>query len=85
MEIKIESGKNYRIKGQSKYFARKYGTSNPKIIIEEALDYHKEFKPPSFLYIGRMLAEGLPTDGNTYYGHIDGLGEFVHETELEII
>jgi len=85
MEVKIESGKTYRIKGQSKYFARKYGTSNPEIIIEEAWDYHKEFAPPSFLYIGRMLAEGLPTDGNTYYGHIDGLGEFVHETELEII
>lgn len=85
MGIKIESGKNYRIKGESKYFARKYGTSNPEIIIEEALDYHKEFKPPSFLYIGRMLAEGLPADGNTYYGHIDELGEFVHATELEVI
>lgn len=81
----IEPGKNYRIKGQSKYFSRKYGTPNPEIIIEAALDYHKEFKPPSFLYIGRMLAEGLPTDGNTYYGHINNLGEFVHETELEKI
>jgi len=80
----IESGKKYQIKGQSKYFSQKYGTPNPEIIIETALDYHKVFKPPSFLYIGRMLAEGLPTDGNTYYGHINRLGEFVHETELEV-
>ena len=79
----IEAGKSYRIQGQSKYFSRKYGTPNPEIFIETALDYHKEFKPPAFLYIGRMLAEGLPTDGNTYYGHIKGLGEFVYETELE--
>lgn len=79
----IKPGKTYRIKGESKYFARKYGSSNPEIEIECALDYHKEFQPPSFLYIGRMLAEGLPLDGSTYYGHIKGLGEFVHETELE--
>lgn len=79
----IKAGKCYRIKGKSKYFLTKYGSTNPEIIIEIALDYHEEFKPPSFLYIGRMLAEGLPSDGNTYYGHINGLGEFVHETELE--
>ena len=81
----IEAGKTYRVKGESKYFSRKYSTPNPEILIECPLDYHKEFKPPSFLYIGRMLAEGLPPDGNTYYGHIKGLGEFVHETELDLI
>jgi len=81
----IEPGKTYRIKGESKYFLAKYGTSNPEIIIEEKLDFHGEFKPPSFLYLGRALAEGLPADSNTYYGHIKGLGEFVHETELELI
>lgn len=81
----IKTGKMYRIKGESKYFSRKYGTPNPEIIIKAALDYHDEFKPSTFLYMGRMLAEGLPTDGNTYYGHIKGLGEFVHETELEEI
>lgn len=79
----IEPNKAYKIKGESKYFSRKYGTPNPEIIIETALDYHTAFKPPSFLYIGRMLAEGLPADGNTYYGHINGLGEFVHQSELE--
>lgn len=81
----IETGKKYRVKGESKYFSRKYGTSNPEILIESPLDYHNEFKPVSFLYIGRMLAEGLPSDGKTYYGHINDLGEFVHETELELV
>lgn len=81
----IEPGKTYRIKGQSKYFTRKYRTPNPEIIIEKALDYHQEFNPPTFLYIGRMLAEGLPSDKNTFYGHIQGMGEVVHETELEAI
>lgn len=79
----IGSGKKYHIKGQSKYFEKKYGAPNPEIIIEKALDYHNQFAPPSFLFQGRALAEGVPIDGNTYYGHIDGLGEFVHETELE--
>lgn len=81
----IENGKKYRVKGESKYFARKYGASNPEIVIESALDYHSEDKPVSFLYIGRMLAEGLPSDRKTYYGHISGIGEFVHETELELV
>ena len=81
----IETGKTYRVKGESKYFSRKYGTPNPEILIECPLDYHGEYNPASFLYIGRMLAEGLPTDGKTYYGHIDGLGEFVHKVELELV
>ncbi|GAJ03751.1 unnamed protein product, partial [marine sediment metagenome] len=34
----IKPGKTYRIKGESKYFARKYGIANPEIIIEAALD-----------------------------------------------
>lgn len=80
----IEAGKTYRIKGSSQYFTKKYGTPNPEIAIEGKLDYHQEFKPPSFLYLGRALAEGVPVDGNTYYGHIKGLGEFVHESELEV-
>jgi len=79
----IENGKTYRIKGQSKYFASKYNTPNPYIIIESKSDYHHFFSPPAFLFQGRALAEGVPIDGDTYYGHIEGLGEFVHETELE--
>ncbi|GAI32378.1 unnamed protein product, partial [marine sediment metagenome] len=34
----IEPGKTYRIKGESKYFLAKYGSSNPEIVIEEAVD-----------------------------------------------
>lgn len=79
----IEAGKTYRIKGQSKYFLAKYGTANPEIIIESKEDYHESFSPPAFLFQGRALAEGVLIDGNTYYGHIGGLGEFVHESELE--
>ncbi len=79
----IKPGESYTIKGESKYFQAKYGTPNPQIIIEEKLDFRKEYKPPSFLYLGRALAEGVPMDGDTYYGHIGGLGEFVHETELQ--
>ena len=81
----IEAGKTYRIKGSSKYFLRKYGTANPEIDIEKFMDYHHFYSPPTFLFQGRALAEGVPIDGNTYYGHIDGLGEFVHESELEEI
>ena len=81
----IKSGGHYRIKGESKYFLTKYGSANPEIIIEEKLDYHTSFSPPTFLFQGRALAEGVPIDGNTYYGHNKGMGEFVHETELEEI
>jgi len=75
--------KNYKINGNSKYFKRKYGTPNPVFTMEKKLDYRKGFSPATFLYQGRALAEGLPvSDGNTIYGHIGGLGEFIHESEL---
>ena len=76
-------GKKFHINCSSKYFELKYGDS-PVIEIEGETDFHNEYKPPSFLYIGRVLAEGKPEllRGKTYYGHIAGLGEFVHETEL---
>ena len=75
--------RSFRIKCGSKYFELKYGGS-AIIKIECELDFHLEFKPPAFLYIGRVLAEGRPDllRGKTYYGHVNGLGEFVHETEL---
>ncbi len=48
------------------------------------MDFHSVYTPQASLYIGRVLAEGKPEllRGKTYYGYIDGLGEFVHETEL---
>jgi len=77
-------GRKFHINCGSKYFDLKYARSNPIIEIEDELDFHNDFKPPSFLYIGRVLAEGKPEllRGKTYYGHVNGLGEFVHETEL---
>jgi len=79
----IESRKKYRIKCGSKYFELKYEDS-PIIVVECELDFHHEFNPPSFLYLGRVLAEGKPEllRGKIYYGHVKGQGEFVHETEL---
>ena len=76
-------GKRFHIKCGSKYFELKY--DSPAIIeIEDEMDFHLNHSPPSFLYIGRILAEGRPEllKGKTYYGHINSLGEFVHETEL---
>ncbi len=81
----IEPGKTYRIKGESKYFLRKYHTSNPQISIINPIDIEKEgWNPPGFLFLGRVYAEGIP-DGPAWYGHIvpDGRGEIVYESELE--
>ncbi len=75
-------GKKFKINCGSKYFDVKY--SGPVVIeIEGEQDFHGEFTPPAFLYIGRVLAEGKPEllRGKTYYGHVDGLGEFIHESE----
>jgi len=83
----IEAGKAYRIKGESKYFIRKYQTPNPTILIEKAVDVEKEgWNPPSFLFLGRAYAEDLPVKP-AWYGHIvgDGRGEIVLESELETI
>lgn len=76
-------GKRFYINCGSKYFELKYG-SKPIIEIEGEMDFHTHFGPPSFLYLGRALAEGKPEmlKGKTYYGHVNGLGEFIHETEF---
>jgi len=70
------------IDGESKYFLRKYGNSNPVFFPEKEVDFHREGGVAAYVYLGRALAEGLPLDGNTIYGHINGLGEFVHKSEL---
>lgn len=79
------SGKKFRIKCGSKYFETKYGDS-PVIEVECKLDYRREGNMCTFFYIGRALAEGneslLNLKGKTYYGHVQGLGEIVHESEL---
>lgn len=74
-------GKKFHIKCGSKYFELKYG-DDP--IIEIECESHLEYSPPTFLYQGRILAEGKREllKGIIYYGHVDGLGEFIHESEL---
>ena len=86
----------YRIKGNSEYFASKYGTPNPTIIIEDT--DHKVFgkswgdmngNPACMLFGFRMGAErGVPPAVPVYYGHISmpgvpSCGELVCEDELE--
>lgn len=86
----IESGKQYRIKGESTYFLKKYGTSNPDIVVEETdrQVFGKSWgfvdgNPACLIYATRSAFENLPND-DVYYGHIvGGFGELVHESELQ--
>lgn len=88
--MNIEKNKAYKIKGESEYLNKKYGTSNPIIVIEGT---DKEVfgcywgglnsNPVAMLYGMRAGCEGLLLGGHVYYGHIGGLGELVHESELE--
>ena len=74
-------GKKFCINCSSKYFETKYG-SDPIVIIEKASALG--MNPPTFLYQGRVLAEGRKEllHGIIYYGHVSGLGEFIHVSEL---
>jgi hypothetical protein len=82
--------KCYRIKGNSPYFRRKYGTPNPIIRIEaEDTEMwaggwgYQEINPTCLLYGKRFMEENLPITGKVYYGHIrEEVGELVHESEL---
>jgi len=88
--MNIEKGKTYRIKGESIYLSKKYGTSNPIILIggtdKEVLGCFwggANGNPAAMLFGMRSGFEGLPFGGQVYYGHIGGMGELVHESELE--
>lgn len=79
-------GRMFAVTCGSKYFEMKYGDS-PIIKVES--DSGMEYNPPTFLYQGRVLAEGRKEllTGKIYYGHVysvrgHGLGELVHESEL---
>jgi hypothetical protein len=92
----INKGCSYRIKGNSKYFKDKYGTSNPIIEIEDkdTVIWNggwglQQGNPACLLFAMRSGIEKLPWNGTVYYGKIgigkEGarLGELVHESELE--
>ena len=91
------NGKLCIIKGDSDYFKGKYGTPNPEIHIE-APDTtlwpggwrEQAGNPACVLYGMRNINESLPYGGIVYYGKIKtplggGLGELVHESELELV
>lgn len=89
----IAKGKKYRIKGFSKYFEDKYGTPNPTIRIEDTDQKvfggswgFQKGNPACLLFAMRSITDIDPSvntlDG-VYYGHINSLGELVHESELE--
>ena len=73
----IESGKRYKIKGNSDYFKEKYGTPNPLIEIEaEDIELREGGWKQSrvaacVIYSWRNGVELLPVDGRVYYGHIE--------------
>ena len=80
--------KKYRIKGNSPYFKKRYGTPNPIFEIE-AKDtemwtggWMVSTAAACYGYAARVADEHLPKNGTVYYGHIGHIGELVHETEL---
>jgi hypothetical protein len=95
--MEIIKGKSYKVKGKSEYFKKKYGTCNPIIKIEDkdtALWQGgwavQQGNPGCMLFAMRSGFEHLPWGGTVWYGHIEinfpkgaGLGELVHESELE--
>jgi len=88
--IQSPKGKTFKIKGNSAYFKKKYGTPNPKIAIEDqdTILFGKSWmmldgNPAAMLFGMRSGMEGIPGGGKVYYGKINNLGELVHESELE--
>ena len=89
MKDKVIKRKKYRIKGNSQYFKKKYGTSNPIIQIEgtdeEVFGGRWAFQNgnPACLIFGIRTAMEEVGDNKVYYGKIEGFGELVDESELE--
>jgi hypothetical protein len=88
--MNIKKNTDYKIKGNSEYFKKKYGTSNPIIRIEDT-DKNvfgkwwgmMDGNPGCMLFAFRAGMEGLNPSEQAWYGHIEGLGELVMESELE--
>ena len=77
---KVKIGKEYRIKGKSKYFKKKYGTSNPIIRIGA-----KKVKPFRGWRTIRKNPDSLDyiSYEDTFYGKIRSSEELVHISQLE--
>lgn len=87
--MNIQKNKDYRVKGNSPYFKKKYGTSNPVIRIEDkdAVVFggsweHQNGNPACLIFAMRAGTDSIRT-GDVWYGKIDGLGELVDSSELE--
>jgi len=90
--IEIIPGQEYRIRGHSQYLAKKYGTPNPIIKIEDTdlkvlgCKWHDTDGNPACIFFGaRAGIEKLACFGPVYYGKIGSLGELVCKNELEIV
>lgn len=91
--MKIKRNTKYRVKGESKYFANKYGTSNPEIIIEDTDEkvFGGSWKwqtgnPACMIFAMRSVMDNVDAITETvYYGKVGSMGELVCESELEKI
>jgi hypothetical protein len=98
---KIQPNTACKIIVESDFFLTKYGTSTPKIIIEDLAsvvfdseNWWENYNNPAIAtFLLRSVMQGItPSDvKNIYYGKIYtddknfGLGEIVMDTELEVI
>jgi len=89
----IKKNKVYRIKGESKYFKEKYGTSNPEIRIEDTDkevfggSWGDQQGNPACMLFGIRSGMENPKEGgilsDVWYGKVQGFGELVYGCELE--
>lgn len=92
--MKFKKNQKCEIRTKSAYLNQKYNGLKKEVYIVEGLwnelNNGKTWKQTadegniaSFLYAQRVKIEGLLPDNNkVYYGHICGMGELVHESEL---
>ena len=90
--MEITANETYRIKGDSKYFKNKYGTSNPDITIE-GRDTElwpnggwgmQDGNPACLSFAMRAGFDGIPW-GEAGDGKVGAFGELVDASELEEI
>lgn len=77
-------------KDRGDYFAKKYGEATPEFEIEgkDTEVFGQSWatmrgNPAAMLYAITTGPTDIPFDGTVWYGHIKGIGELVHESEIE--
>ncbi|HDY88405.1 MAG TPA: hypothetical protein ENH82_09895 [bacterium] len=87
--MNIQKNKDYKIKGNSDYFKKKYGTSNPVIRIEDrdielfSGGWGLQNGNLSCMLFGMRVGKEDINPREVWYGHVEGLGELVDSSELE--